>query len=97
MRIILYFFLSKLRLNKIPWDVDSFFNIDGPPLDHLAVVGLQPSLLAQPLDLLCGEEVAPGAVLAGVEVLGYFRAGFEPDLRHVVQAVVTKQQDSARC
>ena len=83
-------------MNKETRDVDSLLDIDGPPLHHLAVVALEPRGLPQAGHLLGGEEVAAGAVLPGVEVLGYLGAGFESDLSHVVQPVVTKQQDPTR-
>ena len=83
-------FFPEFRLNKVPRNIHPFLNVDGPGLHHLILVGLQSGLLAEPLHFLPGEEIAPGSILSAVQILGYFGAGFESDLSHVVATVVTK-------
>ena len=74
--------LSELGLDEVSGHVHALLEVEGAPLEGVVLVQLQPRPLAQLPHLLLREEVAPGAVLPHVELLGDLGPRLEPNQKY---------------
>ena len=88
--------LFKFSLYKISRHIHPLLHIDCPPGHILHLAGGQPHALPQQGQLTGLEEVAPGPVLARVELLRYLGARLEPQHGHVIEAIIPEQKPASR-